>query len=99
MFPPLFGGAVNKSERFFDSEQKERPASLEARFGYLCSPTRTYYALRYGDVSTVTPLMNVEPFFVFILAYLVLREQEKITYKLVIGTLFIVVGISLINMF
>ncbi len=65
----------------------------------ICAQLSTYYALRYGDVSTVTPLMNVEPFFVFILAYLVLREQEKITYKLVIGTLFIVVGISLINMF
>ena len=61
--------------------------------GHLCA----YYALRYGDVSLVAPLMNVEPFFVFILAYIFLRELEKITYKLVIGALIIVTGVSLIT--
>jgi len=58
-----------------------------------------YYALRYGDVSLVAPLMNIEPFFVFIFAYILLRELEKITYKLVIGTLIIVAGVSLITIF
>lgn len=57
------------------------------------------YALRYGDVSIVAPLMNMEPFFVVILASVFLRELEKITYKLVIGTLIIVTGVSLITIF
>jgi len=56
-----------------------------------------YYALKYGDVSLVTPLMNLEPFFVFLFAYLFLREIEKMTYKLIIGTLIIVAGVSLIT--
>ena len=63
--------------------------------GHLCE----YYALRYGDVSLVAPLMNIEPFFVFIFAYILLRELEKITHKLVIGTLIIVAGVSLITIF
>ena len=63
--------------------------------GYLCY----YYALRYGDVSLITPLTNTEPFFVFIFAYILLRELEKITYKLVTGTLIIVIGVSLITIF
>jgi len=63
--------------------------------GHLCG----YYALRYGDVSLVASLMNVEPFFVFLSAHILLRELEKITYKLVIGTLIIVIGISLIIIF
>ena len=62
--------------------------------GHLCD-----YALRYGDVSLVAPLMNIEPFFVFIFAYILLRELEKITHKLVIGTLIIVAGVSLITIF
>ena len=63
--------------------------------GYLCF----YYALRYGDVSLVVPLMNIEPFFVFIFAYILIRELEKITHKLIIGTLIIVTGVSLITIF
>jgi len=63
--------------------------------GHLCS----YYALRYGDVSLVSPLMNVESFFIFILAYIFLRGLEKITDKLVIGTLIIVTGVSLVTIF
>jgi len=36
---------------------------------------------------------------VFIFAYILLRELEKITHKLVIGTLIIVAGVSLITIF
>jgi len=57
------------------------------------------YALRYGDVSMVTSLMNAQPFFVFLLAHIFLRELEKVTYKLVIGTLIIVTGVTLITIF
>jgi len=63
--------------------------------GHLC----TYYALRYGDVSTVTPLMNTQPLFIFFLAHIFLRELEKVTYKLVAGALIIVTGVSLITIF
>lgn len=70
-------------------------AGLIMGAGHLCG----YYALRYGDVSLVASLMNVEPFFVFLFAHILLKEMEKITYKLVIGTLIIVIGISLITIF
>jgi len=63
--------------------------------GYLCF----YYALRYENVPQVVPLTNIEPFFVFIFAYIFLRELEKITYKLIIETLIIVTGVSLITIF
>ena len=63
--------------------------------GFLC----WFYALRFGDVSLVATLLNTESFFVFILAYVLLKELEKITYKLVIGTVIIVTGVSLITIF
>ncbi len=58
-----------------------------------------YYALSYGEVSTITPLMNVQPFFILLLAYVFLRELEKITPKLIVGALIIVIGASLITIF
>ena len=70
-------------------------AGLILCVGTLCY----YYALRYGDVSLITPLTNTEPFFVFVFAYILLRELERITYKLVVGALIIVTGVSLITIF
>jgi drug/metabolite transporter (DMT)-like permease len=70
-------------------------AGLMICAGYFC----TYYALGYGEVSTLAPLMSIEPFFVFILVYIFLRDLEKITFKLVIGTLIVVTGVLLTTMF
>jgi drug/metabolite transporter (DMT)-like permease len=60
--------------------------------GYLLS----FYALRYGDVSTVTPLIQVEPLFIFILIHHYLKGVEKISLRLVAGAVTIILGAILV---
>jgi DME family drug/metabolite transporter len=55
-----------------------------------------FYALRYGDVSTVTPLIQVEPLFIFLLIHYYLKGIEKIPPKLVVGAITIILGAVLV---
>jgi len=63
--------------------------------GQLCS----FYALRYGDVSIVAPILNIDPLFVLLFAHLFLKKLEKVSSLLLIGTVTVVIGISLITIF
>jgi drug/metabolite transporter (DMT)-like permease len=56
----------------------------------------SFYALSYERVSIVTPLLQTEPLFVLLLAYLHLKELERISLKVVTGTILIVIGIYLL---
>jgi drug/metabolite transporter (DMT)-like permease len=56
----------------------------------------SFYALRYGDVSTVTPLIQVEPLFIFLLIHYYLKGIEKIPPKLVVGAIIIILGAILV---
>ena len=56
-----------------------------------------FYAVRYGDLSVVTPLMQTQTLFILLLTYLYLRKVEALSKKLVLGTLSIVVGVILIT--
>lgn len=64
-------------------------------FGQLCS----FSALRYGDVSIIAPILNIDPLFVLLFAHLFLRKQEKVSSLLLVGTVTIIIGISLITIF
>ena len=54
-------------------------------------------ALGMGRVSVVTPLYGTAPIFVLILAPLFLRDVERLTTRVVVGTLLIVSGVYLIT--
>jgi drug/metabolite transporter (DMT)-like permease len=56
----------------------------------------SFYALSYERVSIVTPLLQTEPLFVLLLAYLHLKGLEHISLKVVTGTILIVIGIYLL---
>jgi drug/metabolite transporter (DMT)-like permease len=56
----------------------------------------SFYALSYERVSIVTPLLQTEPLFVLLLAYLYLKGLERISLKVVTGTILIVIGIYLL---
>jgi len=57
----------------------------------------SFYAIMYGNVVTVNPIMDTEPLFIFFFAYLYLRELETITPKLVIGTIIVILGVTLVS--
>lgn len=56
-----------------------------------------FYALSYDRVSIVAPLMEATPLFILLFAYLYLKELEHISFKLIIGTLLIVIGAMLVS--
>jgi len=51
-----------------------------------------FSALSLGQVIIVTPLTSLSPFFVLLLVGIFLKRQERVTWKLVLGTIFIVGG-------
>ncbi|MEM2305977.1 MAG: DMT family transporter, partial [Candidatus Methanomethylicia archaeon] len=56
-----------------------------------------FYALKYGNVSTVTPLIQIEPLFILLLIHYYLKDIEKITSKLIIGAIAIILGAILVT--
>lgn len=58
-----------------------------------------FKAMQIGNVSLVAPLINTEPLFVIIMSYLLLKGVEKITPRIILGAIFIVVGAMIITTF
>jgi len=55
-----------------------------------------FYALRYGDLTIVTPLSSTAPLFALVLSALLLRDVERVTGWILAGTVFLVLGSGLI---
>ncbi len=55
-----------------------------------------FTALDLGQLITVAPLMSLQPLFVLFFAMVFLRAQEKVTLRIVIGTIIIVTGVTLL---
>jgi drug/metabolite transporter (DMT)-like permease len=58
-----------------------------------------FYAFKLGSVSVVSSLMGTSPLFSLVLSAILLKETEKITKKVVIGSIVIVAGIVTISLF
>ncbi len=56
----------------------------------------SFYSLLYGDVTIVMPLSNTAPFFALLLSHFLLRDQERVTRLVVMGTVLTVAGGGLI---
>ena len=57
----------------------------------------TVVALGLGTVSVVTPLTATMPIFVLFLTFAFLRGVERLTTRIVLGTILIVLGVYLIT--
>ena len=56
----------------------------------------TYFALTRATVVVVAPVISISPLVTLVLAHLLLRNLERITWRLVLGTLMIVGGVVII---
>ena len=54
-------------------------------------------ALSLGQVSVVTPFNGTAPLFVLTLASLLLKDVERLTGRIVLGTVLIVLGVFLLT--
>lgn len=57
------------------------------------------YALKFGRVVVVSPLLATSPLFVLIFSYLFLRKLEKVTLKIILAAISIFLGVELIILF
>ena len=53
-------------------------------------------ALAVGKVSVVTPLVNAQPMFTVILAAILLRDVEQVTWRIAVATPIMVAGAILV---
>ncbi|MGQ4556538.1 EamA family transporter [Halobellus sp. GM3] len=58
-----------------------------------------YLAFEVGLVVVVSPLMNLAPLFVIAISFFVFREEELFSHRVVLGTITIVCGITLLTAF
>ena len=58
----------------------------------LASQLCLFYALDFGQVIVVSPLVCINPFFVLLLVGVFLRRLERVTWKIVLGAVLIVGG-------
>jgi uncharacterized membrane protein len=54
-------------------------------------------ALGLGQVSVVTPLNGTAPLFVLVLTFVFLKGVERLTGRIVVGTMLIVLGVLLLT--
>jgi drug/metabolite transporter (DMT)-like permease len=57
-----------------------------------------FFALSFELVSIVTPLLQTESLFILLFAHLFLKEIERLSLKLVVSTLLVVVGAILVSL-
>jgi uncharacterized membrane protein len=54
-------------------------------------------ALSLGQVSLVVPLAGTAPLFVLPMTWLFLRHVEKLTWRIIVGTILIVAGVGVLT--
>ena len=63
-----------------------------------CGITSSFFALSIAPVVVVSPLQSTNPLFALLFSWLFLGRLEKITVKLLIGCVFVVIGVILITL-
>ena len=58
--------------------------------------TTSFFALSMSPVIIVSPLMSISPLFTLLWSYLFLGKLEKVTPKLVLGSVLVVIGVVLV---
>jgi drug/metabolite transporter (DMT)-like permease len=57
----------------------------------------TFYALNIGSVIIVSPLSSISPLFVIGIAGIFLRKVERVTWKIILGAVFIIGGTFMLS--
>jgi len=68
-------------------------SGISSTVGQLC----LFYALDFGQVVIVSPLASTSPLFVILLAAVFLRNIERITWKIVLGAILIIVASTVLT--
>lgn len=55
----------------------------------------TFYALSFGDVSKVAPIINTQPLFVYVLAHFYPKEIGNVSLRSLVGAIIIIIGLAI----
>ncbi len=89
--------AASKPKREELSPRRDLRLFWLAGVGQAVSWILSFYALSFEQVAVITPILSVEPLFVVLLAYLYLRGQEQVSFKLVGGIVLTFLGVILVT--
>ena len=69
-------------------------------FGWMCNLHRMafFHAFNIGRVAIVTPIATSYSLFTLFLSYLFLRDMERMSSKIIFGTILIVGGVILLSL-
>ena len=111
---PLFGAAIGNiggfavSLAFVASSASVRQAMLYERKSFICFMLGGlsaitawivgFYALSYGEVLRVTPVVGTVPLFTVLLSPVLLRGVERITGRVVFASALLVLGVVCMNL-
>ena len=94
----LVMAAIGVKSRESNLRQKKRSvaflliAGVTAAAGILSS----FFALSMAPVVVVSPLQSISPLFALLWSYLFLGQLERITLRVILGTLLVVGGVALV---
>jgi uncharacterized membrane protein len=83
--------------RLITTHRKSLPFFGSAALVSTTAQLLTFMALSRGEVSAVIPILNTNPLFALLFSGLFLRDVEKITMRVVLGAVLMVIGVILIT--
>jgi uncharacterized membrane protein len=96
---PVFG-LILPFRGYYKVLQKMKKSSMIylilAGFAMSIASLSYYIALGYGPVIFVSPISGTVPMFAVIMSFLFIQKLERVNLKVVIGTLFVVMGTYLV---
>ena len=93
MFLPLVGRTLPKTVM---SARRSAAFFVLSGLGSGCAIIALAFALERGDVVVISPIVSVSPLITLVLAWVLLRQLERITLTLVMGALMVVGGVVLV---
>jgi uncharacterized membrane protein len=98
IFMPLLAIAQQPKQKVILNEMRAWVIFGFSGLTLLISQLCMFYALDLGQVVIVSPLFSLSPLFVLILVAIFLRGIERLTWKIVLGTLLIVGGTTVLTL-
>ena len=102
-FSLLFGLAILSAVTARDVVQQERTQAKAYMWAILAGlasaggVTFLYLALGHAPVVVVAPVTGANPLFSIILAWLFLRQMERLTLRIVLGAVLVVAGVTVVS--
>ena len=93
----LLPQTVSNARAFAKSPKQAYVFFLLAGLAASVGTISNFYALRYAPVGVVAPLTSISPLVTILLARFFLKELEKVTLRVVVGSGLVVLGVAIIS--